>query len=70
VLDFEAVQLKHKLPVRDQLFVTGASMIAPAAQQALIPSAACFHIGNGDQRLRTHLSSVSTQIVIEALSIR
>ncbi len=30
-------------------------MIAPAAEQTLIPSAACFHIGNGDQRLRTHL---------------
>lgn len=48
VLDFEAVQLKDKLPVRDQLFVTGASMIAPAAEQALIPSAAGFYIGNGD----------------------
>jgi hypothetical protein len=35
-------------------------MIAPAAEQTLIPSAACFHVGNGDQRLRTHLSSVST----------
>src|SRR5690242_18730500 len=60
VLHFEAVQLKHQLSVRDQLFVTGASMIAPAAKQALIPSAACFDIRNGDQWLRTHLSSVST----------
>jgi hypothetical protein len=36
-------------------------MIAPAAEQALVPSAACFHIGDGDQRLRAHLSSVSSQ---------
>lgn len=34
-------------------------MIAPAAEQTLIPSAACFHIGYGNQRLRTHSSRVS-----------
>ena len=34
-------------------------MIAPATEQALIPSAARFHIGNRNQRLRIHLSSVS-----------
>jgi hypothetical protein len=34
-------------------------MIAPAAQEALIPSAACFHIGNGDERLRTHSINIS-----------
>ncbi len=50
----EAVQLKDKLPIRDQLFIGGAPMIAPAAQQTLVPSAASFHIGNGDQRLRMH----------------
>ena len=35
-------------------------MIAPAAQQTLIPSAACFHIGDGDERLRTHPINIST----------
>ena len=60
VFYFEAVQLKNKLAIRDQLFVRGAPMIASAAQQTLIPSAACFHIGHGDQRLRTHSISVST----------
>ncbi len=44
----EAVQLKDKLAIRDQLLIFGASMIASAAQQALIPSAAGFHIRYGD----------------------
>jgi len=48
VFHFEAVQLKDKLPIRDQLFIRGAPMIAEAAQQTFIPSAACFHIGYGD----------------------
>jgi hypothetical protein len=38
----------------------GAIMISPAAEQTLILSAACFHIGDGDERLRTRLSSLST----------
>lgn len=50
----EAVQLKDKLAIRDQLLIFGAPMIAPAAQQTLIPSATCFHIGYGDERLRAH----------------
>jgi hypothetical protein len=54
VLYFEAVQLKDKLAIRDQLLIFGAPMIAAAAQQTLIPSATCFHIGYGDERLRTH----------------
>lgn len=34
-------------------------MIAPAAQQTLVPSTAGFHIAYGDQGLRTHAVSVS-----------
>ena len=59
VFHLETVQLKDKLPIRDQLFIRGAPMIAPAAQQSLVPSAACFHIGHGDQRLRTHRVSLA-----------
>jgi hypothetical protein len=29
-------------------------MIASAAQETLVPAATCFHIGYGDERLRTH----------------
>jgi len=54
VLHFEAVQLKGKLSVPEQLLIFGASMTALATQQALIPTATCFHIGYGDERLRTH----------------
>ncbi len=50
----EAVQLKDNLAIEEQLLVFRAPVTAPAAQQTLIPSAACFHIGHGDQRLRTH----------------
>jgi|HubBroStandDraft_1064217.scaffolds.fasta_scaffold29482_2 hypothetical protein len=59
VFHLEAVQLKDKLPIRDQLFIRGAPMIAQAAQQTLVPSAACFHIGYGNQRLRTHNVSLT-----------
>jgi hypothetical protein len=58
MLHLEAMQLKHELPVRDQLFIGGASMIAPAAKQTLVPPAACFHVGHGNQRLRTHFDSL------------
>ena len=54
VFYFEAVQLKDKLAIRDQSLIFRAPMIAPAAQQTLIPSATRFHIGYGDERLRTH----------------
>jgi hypothetical protein len=54
VLYSEPVQLQDELAVRDQLLVLGASMVAPAAEQALVPPTACFHVGYGDQRLRTH----------------
>jgi hypothetical protein len=57
---FEAVQLKDKLPIGNQLFICGATMIAQASQKALVPSAAGFHIGYSDQRLRTHSVSLST----------
>jgi hypothetical protein len=50
----ETVQLKDELAVRDQSLIFGAAMIAPAAQQTLIPSAARFYVGYGDERLRTH----------------
>lgn len=54
VLYFEAVQLKDKPAIRYQTLIFGAAMVAPQTQQTLIPSAACFHVGNGDERLRTH----------------
>ena len=59
VLHFEAVQLKNKLALGDQLFVCGASMIAAAAEQTLVPAAACFYIRDGDKGLGTHVGSVS-----------
>lgn len=54
VFYFEAVQLKHQLIVRDQLLVFGAAVIAPAAEQTLIPAAARFHVSYRDQRLGAH----------------
>jgi hypothetical protein len=41
VFYFEAVQLKDKLAIRDQPLIFGAPMIAPTAQETLIPSATC-----------------------------
>ena len=50
----EPVQLKDELAVPDQLLIFGTAVIAPAAEQALVPTATCFHIGYGDERLRMH----------------
>jgi hypothetical protein len=58
VFDFEAVQLKDQLAIRNQLLVLGASMAAPATQQALVPPAAGFDIGYCDERLRAHRSTI------------
>ena len=54
VFNVETVQLKDKLAIPDQLLIFGASMIAPAAEETLIPTATCFHIGYRDEWLRTH----------------
>ncbi len=59
VINFKAVQLKDQLAIRNQLLVLGPSMKTPAAQQALVPSAAGFDIGYGDERLRTHCGSIT-----------
>jgi len=54
VFYFEAVQLKDKLAIENQLLIFGATVATLTAEQTLIPSATCFHIGYGDERLRTH----------------
>ena len=55
MLDFKAMQLKNQLIVCNQLLVMGAAVSTRAAEQALVPTAAGFHIGDGDQRLGTHI---------------
>ena len=70
VFHFEAVQLKDQLAVRDQLLIYRAAMIAPAAQQPLIPSAAGFHIGHGNERLRPHLVTVTHYPAVAAAITR
>ena len=45
---FEAVQLKNKSAIRNELFVLGTSMIATTAKETLIPFTACSHVVNGD----------------------
>src|SRR5690348_5450458 len=54
MLHFEPVQLQDNLAVPDQLLIFGAAVIAPAAQQTLVPPAACFHVGYRNERLRPH----------------
>ena len=58
VFHLKAVQLKHKAAIRNQALIFPASMVAPAAQQTLIPPAAGFDIRYGNQGLRTHRHSV------------
>lgn len=58
----EPVQLEDNLSIRNQLLVLGASMITAAPEQALIPAAACFHVGDGNERLGTHPSKPNTTL--------
>lgn len=60
VFDFEPVQLKDKPLIPDQLLVFGPAMTTLAAQQALVPSTACFDIGYGYERLRAHIRKPNT----------
>lgn len=62
MLHFKAVQLENNLPVPDQLLVFPASVIASAAEEALIPPAACFYISYSNQRLRPHFLSVAKRL--------
>ena len=59
VFHFEAVQLKDQLAIGNQLLVMGTSMKTPAAQQSLVPSAAGFHVGYCDERLRSHSGTIT-----------
>jgi uncharacterized zinc-type alcohol dehydrogenase-like protein len=43
-------------------------MAAPAAQQALVPSAAGFHVSYRDERLRAHCSTI-TRFEVAAFSL-
>jgi hypothetical protein len=54
VFDCEAVQLEDKLAVRDQALIFAASVITSAAEETLIPAAACFDVSYCDERLRIH----------------
>ena len=44
VFHLKAVQLKDKAAVRNQALVFSTAVVAPAAEQTLIPPAARFHI--------------------------
>jgi hypothetical protein len=50
----ETVKLQNELAIPQQPFVFWASVIAPASQQALVPAAACLHVGYGNERLGQH----------------
>jgi NAD dependent epimerase/dehydratase family enzyme len=55
VLDLEGVELQYEFAVSRQAFVLGPPMGAFESQQALVPAAAGFDIGDGDERLWSHV---------------
>lgn len=61
MLDVETVQLKDDLSVENQLLILASAMIALAAEQTLVPPAACFYVGNSDERLWAHLDASVTR---------
>src|SRR4051812_35483725 len=54
VLDFPPVQLQHQFPRDDQALVIRPAVIASAAEQLLIPTAARFYVVYANQWLRAH----------------
>ena len=54
MLNFEAMQLQDQRSILHQLFILLAAVRATATEQALIPAAAGFDIGDTDERLRAH----------------
>jgi hypothetical protein len=54
VIRLEGVQLQDQFAVPDQPLILISPVIAAAPQKALIPSAAGFHVGDGDKGLRAH----------------
>jgi hypothetical protein len=54
VCDLEVVELEDQGVVRDQSLVFRAAVVAPTAEETLVPAAACFDVGDGNQGLRTH----------------
>lgn len=54
VLDFPTVQLQDQSSLRNEPFVIGSAMVAPAAQEPLVPTAAGFDIAHADERLWVH----------------
>lgn len=61
MLRVETMQLKDDLALENQLLICAAAVIALAAEQPLVPSAACFYVGYGDERLWAHLGASVTQ---------
>lgn len=54
VLDFKVVQLQDEAAILHQLLILPAAVSPAAAQQALIPLAAGFDVGDTDERLGAH----------------
>lgn len=52
VFHMEAVRLKDKPCVQDQLFILGAAVTVAAGQETLIPLTAGAHLADAEKRLR------------------
>ena len=69
VIRFKGVQLKNKFAILNQPLINGTSVIASAAQQALVPAAARFHIGDRNQRVSTHRQQRSAKLLESPIRI-
>ena len=54
VFYFEAVELEDESAVRDEAFIGGATVVAPAAKEALIPATRGFDVSDRDEGLGPH----------------
>ena len=70
VVGFEGVQLEDEFAFRDQAFIDGASVIALATQETLVPTAAGFHIGDGYEGLGPHCNQIINCLTITGWQAR
>ena len=61
MFNLEMVELENQGAVRNEPFVVRAAVRALTTEQALIPPAAGFDVGDGDERLWTHDGGMLSQ---------
>jgi hypothetical protein len=70
MIDSKPVQLKDQIVPHSQSLILVSAMIAPTAEQSLIPQAADLDVGDSDKGLWSHGTTSSVQLMTTAIIAR